>query len=122
MSYNYAVAGDFFIIVHALAIVESNENANLIGDDDGLAFGLLQQHPAFFFEFYGHGSFPAADLDSWATAQMKAAASYLEKWLDLLGLDGAVTAYNVGVAAYQGGERNANYLGRFKLAYAGLNG
>jgi hypothetical protein len=49
---DYSVAGRWADVVHALALGESNENPAAVGDG-GRAFGILQQHPAFFKEYYG---------------------------------------------------------------------
>lgn len=113
MSVNFAIAGDHADIVHSLAIIESNENPAAVGDG-GRAFGLLQQHPAFFTEFY----MAVPDVaDDWPTAQIRAATEFFDKWLDRLGLDLAVQAYNRGIEAIKRGQRNPEYLARFSNAY-----
>lgn len=112
----YAAAGQWAKAVQALAIIESNETPAAIGDG-GQAFGILQQHPAFFIHWYK----PVVD-DQWPTAQIKAAAAFLDYAVGRFGIDGAIQAYNKGIAGYKNGERNENYLTRWMQAYAQLGG
>jgi soluble lytic murein transglycosylase-like protein len=112
---DYSPAGRWAQFVRALAIVESNENPNQTGDA-GRAFGLLQQHPGFFSDYYGRYGFPASVGDTWITAQIKAAAAFLERWVDELGLDLTIQAYNLGVTDVRDGLRNPAYLQRFTEA------
>ena len=109
---DYSLAGPWADHVHALAIIESNETSNLVGDG-GRAFGILQQHPAFISQWYRN-----IDVsDTWDRAQIKAAASFLQHQVNAIGLDAAITAYNVGRAAYDGGVRNEAYLARWGEAF-----
>jgi soluble lytic murein transglycosylase-like protein len=114
---DYSKAGAHAEIVHALAIIESGENPALVGDG-GQAYGLLQQHPGFFKQFYGRAiAFPASVTHTWVEAEIVAAASFFELYLGILGLDLAIQSYNLGVSAVQKGQRNPDYLSRFTAAY-----
>lgn len=112
---DYSIAANWADVVHAIAIIESNENPAQTGDG-GRAFGVMQQHPAFFQEYYGRcKDFPASVTDTWVEAQIKAAASFFELW-EHLGLDLCVMAYNLGINAVMNGARNPGYLARFSDA------
>lgn len=114
---NYTLAEDYADIVHALAIIESNETPFLVGDD-GQALGLLQQHPSFLQDYVViEGDFAITTHDTYIDMWIKAAARFFHVWIQL-GLDGCVQAYNVGVNAYLKGARNAAYLERFGAAYS----
>ena len=113
----FNLAGVYSDMVHALAIIESDEDPHAVGDGEQ-AYGLLQQHPAFFQEHYGRTkAFPAEVAHSWADAEVVAAASFFDLWMETLGLDATVMAYNTGVTAYYSGVRNEDYLARFGAAY-----
>lgn len=123
MMINYAAAEEFADVVRAFVIVESAENPAKIGDD-GLAFGLLQMHPGTFKAYYGRVSakFAPAALDSWATAQIKACATFLycHGWLNAgeAQRDLIVQAWNVGeTGVFVEGKRNPEYLARWLAAY-----
>lgn len=112
---DYSVAGRWADVVHAIALVESSENPFAVGDH-GRAFGLLQQHPAFFFQYYGKvAEFRATVEDTWIEAQIKCAASFFEIY-DHLGFDLAVQAYNQGVAVFSSDLRAPEYLAKFNAA------
>lgn len=113
----YAKAGKWWKVVRALAMTESNENSTAVGDG-GQAFGILQQHPAFFVNWYT----PTTTSDQWVTAQIIAAAAFLDYAVGRFGLEGAIQAYNTGCAAYKSGVRNENYLTRWMQNYAKLGG
>jgi hypothetical protein len=113
----FALAGAFEDIVHALAIIESNERIAQIGDG-GRAFGLLQQHPSFFAEYYGRSLlFPSSVSHTWEEAEVVAAATYFGRYIEILGQDGAVSAYNTGVKAFNDGQRNEVYIARWGNAF-----
>lgn len=118
---DYSVAGEYAQWVRALAIVESNEQPGKIGDG-GRAFGILQQHPAFFAE-YGLtvDEFAIKLSDDWNTAQIKAAARFFLVW-EHLGLDKIVQAYNKGPTAIINGDRALDYLQRFHNALNSIRG
>jgi hypothetical protein len=117
MAVDYSVAGEYADHVHALAVIESGESLDLFGDG-GQAFGILQQHPSYFIQFYREtGPFAAETDDTWWTAQIKAAARFLNTWEPEFGMDGAIMAYNLGVEAYKQGKRNEAYLSRWSDAY-----
>ncbi|MFZ1975785.1 MAG: transglycosylase SLT domain-containing protein [Candidatus Acidiferrales bacterium] len=116
---DYSLAGAHADVVHALAIIESNESVSAIGDG-GRAFGLLQQHPSFFKEYYGRAvAFPQSVEHTWPEAQIVAAASFFEM-NEQMGLDLIVQAYNLGVEAVRNGQRNPAYLSQFKATLARL--
>lgn len=119
---DYSIAGRWADVVHALAIVESSENPSAIGDH-GRAFGLLQQHPAFFYQYYGKvAAFRAEVSDTWIVAQIKCAASFFELY-DHLGFDLVVQAYNQGVAVFSRPEvRAPEYLEKFTAALNRVRG
>lgn len=110
--YDYeSICGEYAEIVHALCLVESNENASISGDN-GKAWGPMQEHPAFFVEF-GSTVLPG---DTWIEAQLKVAAEYLRQQIEVheRPLDLVVQAYNLGVkAVFVNGERNPEYLQRY---------
>jgi transglycosylase-like protein with SLT domain len=115
---DYAAAGRWASVVQALAIIESSENPDIGWGDSGLAFGLLQQHPAFFRHYYGraHEFAPSHD-DSWTTAQIKAAASFFELY-EHMGLDLCIQAYNQGLdGVLNQGKRAPGYLEKFFHAF-----
>jgi hypothetical protein len=122
MAINYDAAGKWAMQVRALAMGESNESPYMFGDG-GCAFGLLQQHPSFFIEYYDTDAFPASVTDTWWQAQIKAAAAFLETWESKLGLDLAVQSYNQGVVAVtKNGVRAPEYLARFTANFNKLKG
>lgn len=115
---DYSAAGKWAQHVRALAVVESNEDEVLRGDN-GKAFGLLQCHPPFIAQYYRppHGS-----DDTWTQAQIRAVAAY---FADRCGLHGwpeedAVQAYNAGVGAFEQGTRAPRYLTKWKAAMKGI--
>ena len=111
-AFEYQAAGQWADHVRALAIIESNENDTLIGDD-GRAFGLLQQHPDFYDDWCC-----AIDGDSWATAQIRAAARFFTAFMPLIDLDLTVQAYHLGAdAVRRQGKRDPQYLKRFSDAF-----
>lgn len=113
----FTLAKHWADVIHALAIIESKENPAAIGDG-GRAFGLAQQHPAFFAENYGLShEFPSDVGHTWSQAQIVAAASFFEVW-EHFGLDILVMAYNQGLTAVtKNGVRAPEYLARFSAAY-----
>ena len=121
MSIDYSGAGEFADIVHALAIVESDENPQALGDG-GRAFGILQQHPAFILDYYMKGPFPHLQSDTWVDVQIKCAANFFYFWIETLGLDLAVEGYNLGIGAVKQGKRNVAYLGKFTTALNKVKG
>jgi len=117
MAIDYSVAGKWARHVRALAIIESNENPEAMGDG-GRAFGLLQMHPARFLEEAHHGGLLAIGVaDTWATAQIRAAAAYFERMADKpVAL--VVQAWNLGVhAVFDHGENNSPYYERWLIAF-----
>lgn len=94
------------------------------GDNDGgRAFGILQQHPGFFRQFYltsggtAIAPFLASVDDIWTIAQIKAAATFLTLH-ESMGIALLVQAYNQGIDAIDHGVRAPVYLDRF---YQSLN-
>lgn len=126
MKINYELAKEYAVYVQALAMTEHfghviddkclTEQGDFIDVTDAASFralGLMQLHPSFILQYYGTGSFSADVNDSHVDMQIKAAASYFEKYMHSWGLDATVQAYNKGVAGYQRGERNPTYLRHF---------
>jgi len=116
---NYAAAGRWSDHVRALALVESSERDNPPLSDDGLARGLLGLHPAFFYRWYGwfDNLFVPEVSDSWATADTKAVAAFLEAYVDDKGLDLTVMAFHLGeTAVFEKGERDPGYLAKWGAA------
>lgn len=118
MAINYRGSGEWALHVRALAIIESGEDIGKFGDGYQAA-NLLQQHPDFFIEWY---SKVVNTTDTWDHAQIKAAAAFLDHYIPLLGLDLSIEAYNLGVKAVESGERNADYLNRWSVAFQKLRG
>lgn len=121
MTFNYQLAGRYADFVRALAIVETGEKPTMTGDG-GRAFGILQQHPAMFSEYYRPaGEFKASVSDTWIDAEIKAAACFWSMW-EHMGVDWAVTAYNQGPTAVKNGVRAPEYLARFTAALNKIRG
>lgn len=123
MSYPYELAGpEYADIVHALAIVESNEDPNATGDG-GQARGLLQIHPSRFRDVYGCSAAFLADLtDTWIQADIRACAAYLDKWAQVP-LDLRVQGWRLGINGVLGnGQRDPAYLQRFNDALNKVKG
>ena len=112
---NYELAGEFAEVVHALALVESTGYPNIGYSDGGQAFGILGQHPSFFVEWYGRGSFSQSTKDEWWNASIKAAASFFEHY-DYMDRDLVIMAYNAGMGAILEGERDDGYLAKYNTA------
>jgi hypothetical protein len=110
----YELAGQYAKFVHAIFIIESQENPAAVGDG-GRALGLGQMHPAFFCQYY----FPKVG-DTWEMAWVRTAGAFFDRWYAHLGLDKAVMGYNLGISAVQNGQTNQDYLDRFKEALAKL--
>jgi hypothetical protein len=121
MPMDYSIAGRWALHVEALAIVESGGSPMVGYSDGGRARGLLGQHPSFFVEWYGRYPeiYPAEVTDEWWTADIKAAASFLEHYSSF-GLDQEIQMYNLGVVAVVKGARNPEYLARWSAAYQKL--
>lgn len=128
MIYDYSAAGLWKDVVLALVLTENGgvepTHINVIGDG-GRAIGILQQHPAFFQEYYGRSiSFPASPTDTWDRAQIKAAASFLQRW-HTLGKDLLIQGYNQGingVTRIKDPARAPDYLARFNQYFAQIDG
>lgn len=122
MSFNYALADRYANYVHALAITETNECPTMTGDG-GRAFGILQQHPAFFAEYYRPiGEFKAEVSDTWIDAEIKACACFWSMW-EHRGVDLVVQAYNQGITAVMvDGVRAPEYLAKFTEALNKVRG
>ncbi len=137
MPIDYTAAGRWQDVVRALATIESGENPGAPLGDSGQAFGILQQHPTFFKENYGrilvgvvmrvwHGMtgrvplYPVSNTDTLTTAEIKAAASFMEanKALNRTLL---IESYHQGVI---GAERQPDptYFTRWATAFAKLKG
>jgi hypothetical protein len=132
--FDTSIAGRWADQVHALILTEHwghvVEPACLWrcpfgSNDGGRAFGILQQHPDFFRDYYREsGGAPLAKFlasvdDTWTVAQIKAAATFLEL-NDTLPLDLEVQAYNQGLQAVRNGVRAPVYLDRFNQNLAKL--
>ena len=113
---DYSLAEEYSDCVHALAIVESNENPFAWGDD-GKAFGLLQMHSATFKQYYGLSiRFPPSPSDTVTEAQIKACAGFLDVY-HRESMDLRVQAWNLGVhEVFDEGKRNPEYLKRYTEA------
>jgi hypothetical protein len=114
---DYSVAGRWATHVRALAQIESGENEFAHGDD-GRAFGLLQMHPARYMdEARFAGPFRIEVTDTWATAQIRAAAAYFERMADKP-VELVVQAWNLGVhAVFDDGQNNVKYYARWLAAF-----
>ncbi len=92
-------------------------------NDGGRAFGILQQHPDFFRDYYREtggtpiAGFLASVSDTWTVAQIKAAATFFETW-DSMALALVVQSYNQGIQAIRNGVRAPEYLDRFNQSLA----
>jgi len=118
---DYSPAQNYADIVRALAIVESQEQPNAVGDN-GQARGLLQIHPAQFRQYYGASATFLADIhDTWIEADIKCCAAYLDKW-DNISLDLRIMGWNLGINAVVEGKRNPEYLAKFDAAYNQVKG
>ena len=124
---DYSPAAELAQVVRAFAIIESNENERAVGDG-GMAYGLLQMHPATFKRYYGAQMRFAPNVrDTWTQAQIKACAAFLlaHQWgrestpqRDLI-----VQAWNLGESAvFIDGRRNEEYLSRWLAAYQKITG
>lgn len=113
---DYSIAEEYSDCVHALAIVESNENFFAVGDG-GQAFGILQIHPATFKYYYGLAiRFPALETDTWLEAEIKTCAGFLELY-HRESMDLRIQAWNLGAhAVFDEGKRNPEYLKRYTEA------
>jgi hypothetical protein len=124
---DYSSALELKDAVRAFAIIESGENERCIGDD-GMAYGVLQMHPATFKRYYGCQTRFAAGLhDTWTEAQIKSCAAFLtaHKWGSASSSqrDLIVQAWNIGEAGvFIEGRRNPQYLQRWLEAYAKVTG
>jgi hypothetical protein len=114
---DYSMAGLWATHVRALAIIESAEDIGRFGDGCQAA-NILQQHPAFFMQWYRDVRMD----DTWHGAQIKAAAAFLQHYVDKLGLDLTIQAYNLGVEAVEQGKRNVDYLARWSDAFQRIRG
>jgi hypothetical protein len=123
---DYKLAGKW--ANHVRALVEGDEDPSGEIDpaghnDGGRAFGPLQQHPAFFLQYYGEQGFNPELTDTWVQAQIKAAAAFLEEHSRDFPLELVIQAYNQGChAVFGAGVRAPAYLAKWKAAYARLTG
>ena len=121
MSLPYELAGEYADVVRALAIVESGEQPNAVGDN-GQARGLLQLHPSQFRQYYGASATFLADVhDTWVEADIKCCAAYLDKWNNI-SLDLRVQGWNLGINAVVEGKRNPEYLAKVDAALNRIRG
>jgi hypothetical protein len=122
MAIDYSVAGCLSNVVRALAIIESGEDEQAIGDG-GQAYGILQYHPATLVHWYALGGMSVRD--TWTTASIKACTAFL-RYFDFLNAVLAqqnliIQAHNLGVAGvFTLGRRNLEYLGRWQQAYLAI--
>jgi len=118
----YSLAGKWASVVRALAIHESHEDPQIRGHNDGNhAFGLLQQHIPFMWEWYFNRE-PIHDIP-WPDAQILAAANFLDHYTSLgWKLDNLIQAYNLGVGDFLNGKRNPEYLAAYKTALTSFGG
>lgn len=118
----YSLAGRWASVVRALAIHESHEDPQIRGhNDSGHAFGLLQQHIPFMYEWYFNRE-TIRDI-SWAEAQILAVANYLDHYSELgWKLDDMIQAYNIGVGDFKNDKRNLEYLAAYKIALKSFGG
>ena len=113
---DYSIAEEYSDCVHAIALIESNENFLAIGDE-GQATGLLQMHPSTFKQYYGLSiRFPPSNSDTWVEAQIKACAGFFDVY-HRESFDLRVQAWNLGVhAVFDMGKRDPEYLARYTEA------
>lgn len=115
MAIDYSGAGRWAKHIHALAIIESGENPQQIGDN-GCRIGILQQRPEFLDQWW----IPALK-QSWTQAQIMAAAHFFQHYA-AVDIDLVVQAYNKGAhEVFVLNQRNPQYLARWKEAFASLN-
>lgn len=120
---NYDAALDLADYVRAIAITETNERLDVIGDG-GQARGPFQLHPSTFKQYYGLSKrFPARTTDTWLEADIKACASFFDMEMTTWSsVDLVVQAWNLGVTAVLHGERNLLYLQRWTEALNRIRG
>jgi hypothetical protein len=116
---NYGVAGRWKDVIRALVEGDENPSGDIVAvGDGGRAFGILQEHPSFFWQFYGRNGFDADVKDTWTVAFIKAAASFFEHYCREYELDLMVQAYNQGArAVFIQGMRAPGYLAKFHAVY-----
>src|SRR5579885_3909127 len=119
MNIPYEIAQEYADIVRATFMVESGENPDWAEGDGGQAWGMGQQHPAWFKDYYGRSTrFPASVADTWTEAQIKAIASYYDVW-EAIPRDLLIQAYRLGLdAVLKEGKRDPDRLAKI---YAALN-
>jgi hypothetical protein len=121
---DYVAAGRWQNHVRALSV--ANEDPDQVIDpqgnnDGGRAFGLLQEHPAFFRQYYGAGGFPALTSDTWTVAYIKAAAAFFQTWEYAYPLALVVQAFNQGADAVFVKHKTApEYLEKWQAEFARL--
>jgi len=116
---DFKLARQWSKVVQALSQGDEDASGDIgaIGDD-GRAFGILQEHPAFFLAYYGRSTFPPDVRDTWTQAFIKAAAAFFEVNTLDHDLDLVVQAFNKGGAAvFINGVRAPEYLAKFHEVY-----
>lgn len=121
---DFKVARQWSKVVQALSQGDEDSSGDIgaIGDG-GRAFGILQEHPAFFLAYYGRVGFVPDVRDTWSQAFVKAAAAFFEIHTKDHDLDLCVQAYNQGsTAVFINGVRVPEYLAKFHAIYDKLMG
>ena len=116
---DFKLARQWAKVVQALSQGDEDASGDIgaVGDG-GRAFGILQEHPAFFAAYYGRNKFPPDVRDTWSQAFIKAAAAFFEYHTLEHDLDLCVQAYNQGATAvFLNGVRVPDYLAKFHAVY-----
>ena len=100
-------------LIKAIAIVESNENPNAIGDD-GKSFGLMQVSEVVGAS-YGLNK---EDLMI-PTFNIQAGSGFLAQMIKKYGLEGGIQAYNLGETKFLEGFSSPTYLTNVLKYYRG---
>lgn len=118
---DYKYAGRWENHVRALSMGDEDpsQDAEPSGHNDGgRAFGLLQEHPAFFSRYYGKCGFAADVKDTWTIAMIKAAAAFFQTWEQAYPLELVVQAFNQGSHAVFVDHTTApEYLAKWKSQF-----
>jgi len=93
-------------LIKAVAIVESSERAEVIGDD-GRSFGLMQVSKVVGASY---GMTVEDLLDPNLNVQV--GSGFLAEMINRYGLEGGIQAYNLGETKYRKGLRSPNYLSK----------
>jgi len=101
-------------LIKAVALTESNENPNAIGDN-GNSFGMMQiQH--WHYEAYGMTKEDMFDPN----LNVQVGSGFLAEMVQKYGMEGGVQAYNLGETKFRRGVTSPDYLAKVMGQYNGL--